>query len=178
VPFSYQNSQTYSSSSSAGPPVEGELIYTGNLSNAVFGVKLFSYGSSLFNLCVVPAICLKTGFEFGNVALQLAGFSVLCVFTFITPVLLHLFSKRYVVRLYHNADTDTYTAVTYNVLLLEKKTVFHQKDVKIPDVSKMFTTFYANRKAMIVNPMLFTVQNDYHHLMGYDQPYSFDMEDN
>ncbi|CAB1317480.1 unnamed protein product [Coregonus sp. 'balchen'] len=156
---------------------EGKLIYSGNLGNAVRGVKMFSYTSSGASLCVMPYILLKTGISVHGLVLKGAFCGVIGFFTFLTPILLHIITKGYVVRLYHNQDTDTYTAVTYNVLLMEKKTVFRQSEVKIPGVSKMFTTFYADKKSMLVNPMLFPLPHDYNHLMGYDQPFSFDTED-
>eukprot|EP00062_Callorhinchus_milii_P003176 gi/632940201/ref/XP_007885192.1/ PREDICTED: transmembrane protein 70, mitochondrial [Callorhinchus milii] len=147
------------------------------MARAVLGVKFFSYSSSLFSLCVMPYILFQSGLGIQNPALQIAFCGIIGFFTFLSPVVLHLVTKGYVVSLHHNAETDTYTAVTYNVLLQPKKTVFHQKDVKIPGVSQMFTTFYANKKSLLVNPMLFWHPNDFHHLMGYDQPFSFDMEE-
>ncbi|KAJ8012051.1 hypothetical protein DPEC_G00064670 [Dallia pectoralis] len=156
---------------------EGKLIYSGSLGNAVRGVKMFSYASSGASLGLMPLILMKYGIGVQGLVLKGAFCGVIGFFTFLTPVLLHLITRGYVVRLYHNSDTDTYTAVTYNVLLMEKKTVFRQSEVRIPGVSKMFTTFYANKKSMLVNPMLFPIPHDYNHLMGYDQPFSFDSED-
>ncbi|KAJ8401465.1 hypothetical protein AAFF_G00383840 [Aldrovandia affinis] len=164
----------FSSTSSSN---EGQLIYTGTMGKAILGVKFFSYSSSMFSLCMMPYILLKTGIGTQNLALLVAFCSIIGAFTFITPVLLHLITKGYVVRLYHNHDTDTYTAVTYSALLVEKKTMFHQREVSVPDVSRMFTSFYANRKSMLVNPMLFPLPQDYNHLMGYDKPFSFSMEE-
>nr|XP_046178129.1 transmembrane protein 70, mitochondrial-like [Oncorhynchus gorbuscha] len=165
------------STSSTNHSEEGTLIYSGNLGNSVRGVKMFSYTSSGASLCMMPYILLKTGISVQSLVLKGAFCGVIGFFTFLTPILLHIITKGYVVRLYHNHDTDTYTAVTYNILLMEKKTVFRQSEVKIPGVSKMFTTFYADKKSMLVNPMLFPLPHDYNHLMGYDQPFSFDTED-
>ncbi|XP_071783536.1 transmembrane protein 70, mitochondrial [Centroberyx gerrardi] len=156
---------------------EGNLVYSGNLGNAVRGVKMFSYTSSGFSLCLMPYLLFQTGLGIQSPAMQVAFCGIIGVFTFLTPVLLHLITKGYVVRLYHDADGDTYTAVTYSVLLTEKKTVFHQKQVRIPEVSKMFTTFYAGKTGLLVNPELFPFPHDYNHLMGYDQPFRFDTGD-
>lgn len=163
-------------SSSSNTSDEGKLIYTGSLAKAVLGVKLFSYSTSIFSICVIPQIVFKTGIGVESLGLQVLFCGIIGIFTFLTPVLLHLVTKGYVVRLYHSAETDTYTAVTYSALLAEKKTVFHQREVSVPDVSGMFTSFYANRRSMLVNPMLFSVPQDYNHLMGYDKPFSFDMD--
>lgn len=125
----------------------------------------------------MPIILFKTGIGVDSLPLQIAFYSIIGFFTFVTPVTLHFITKGYVIRLYHKAETDTYTAITYNAILAEKKTMFHQKDVNIPDISKMFTTFYAKTKSMLVNPMLFPYPQDYNHLMGYDKPFTFDLEE-
>ncbi|XP_028831485.1 transmembrane protein 70, mitochondrial [Denticeps clupeoides] len=164
-------------SSSGSHSEDGKLIYTGNLGKAVLGVKFFSYSTSMFSVCVMPYVLMKTGLGVQSFALQVAFCGVIGFFTFLTPVLLHFITKGYVVRLYHKEEKDTYTAVTYSPLLLERKTVFHQSDVTIPDVSRMFTSFYAKNRSMLVNPMLFPLPHDYNHLMGYDRPFSFDIDE-
>ncbi|XP_048364303.1 transmembrane protein 70, mitochondrial isoform X2 [Sphaerodactylus townsendi] len=141
------------------------------------GVKFFSYSTSMFSLCMMPFIISTTGISSDSLPLQIAFYSIIGFFTFVTPITLHFITKGYVIRLYHKAKTDTYTAITYSAILAEKKTVFHQKDVKIPDISKMFTTFYARTKSMLVNPGLFHYAEDYNHLMGYDKPFTFDLEE-
>lgn len=164
-------------SASPASNTDGRLIYTGELGKTVLGVKFFSYSCSIFSVCLMPIVLMKTGIGVQSFALQVAFCGVIGFFTFITPVLLHMVTKGYVTRLYHNEATDTYTAVTYNALLVEKKTVFHQRDVKVPDISKMFTSFYAKKHSMLVNPDAFQLPQDYNHLMGYDRPFVFDEED-
>lgn len=138
---------------------------------------MFSYSTSGASLFLMPHILLKTGLGVQSLALQIAFCGFISFFTFLTPVLLHFITKGYVIRLYHNPDTDTYTAVTYSVFLTEKRTVFHQRQVRIPAVSKMFTTFYADKTSMLVNPDMFPIPQDYNHLMGYDKPFSFNTDD-
>ncbi|XP_048385893.1 transmembrane protein 70, mitochondrial [Stegostoma tigrinum] len=162
---------------SDGNNLEGRLIYSGNLARVVHGVKFFSYSTSIFSLCMMPYVLLHSGLAVQSPALQMAFCSIMGFFTFLSPMVLHLLTKGYVIHLYHDAKTDTYTAITYSVLLRQKKTVFHQKDVKVPGVSKMFTTFYANKMSLLVNPVLFWHPNDYSHLMGYDQPFSFNLDE-
>ncbi|KAJ1192553.1 hypothetical protein NDU88_001860 [Pleurodeles waltl] len=169
--------RNFTTSSSSVSREYGRLVYVGNLARAVLGVKFFSYSTSIFSLCVMPYVMFKSGVGADSVALQMAFYSIMGFFTFVTPVTLHLLTKGYVVRLYHKPDTDTYTAVTYNMFLAEKRTVFHQQDVRVPGVSKMFTTFYARSKSMLVNPMLFNNPQEYSHLMGYDKPFTFDFEE-
>lgn len=169
--------RNFTTSSSSVSREDGRLVYVGNLARAVLGVKFFSYSTSMFSLCVMPYVMFKSGVGANSVALQIMFYSIMGFFTFVTPVTLHLLTKGYVVRLYHKPETDTYTAVTYNAFLAEKRMVFHQQDVKVPGVSKMFTTFYARSKSMLVNPMLFNSPQEYSHLMGYDKPFTFDFEE-
>lgn len=163
--------------STAPPSEHGNLIYTGSLGLAVRGVKMFSYSTSAASLFLMPQILLKTGLGVQSFALQAAFCGVIGFFTFLTPILLHIITKGYIIRLYHNPDKDVYTAVTYSVFLTEKTSVFHQSQVRIPAVSKMFTTFYAGQVGFLVNPDIFPVPHDYNHLMGYDKPFSFRADD-
>ncbi|XP_072267147.1 transmembrane protein 70, mitochondrial [Pyxicephalus adspersus] len=169
--------RVFSTSSTPSAPEEGRLVYSGNMTRAVLGVKFFSYSTSIVSLFLLPYILLKTGIGVDSLVLKVAFYGIVGFFTFVTPVTLHLLTKGYVARLYHNHDRDLYTAVTYNVFLAEKRTVFSPADVEVPDVSKMFTTFYAKKKSMLVNPDLFPNPWDYHHLMGYDKPFFFNPED-
>lgn len=125
----------------------------------------------------MPQILLETGLGVQSVALQAAFCGVIGFFTFLTPAILHYVTKGYVVRLYHDADRDAYTAVTYGVFLTEKRRAFHQAQVSVPAVSKMFTSFYADKVGLLVNPDLFDTPHDYNHLMGYDKPFNFVIED-
>lgn len=153
------------------------MMYYFNIFVFCTGVKLFSYTTSGISLVIVPQMFLQTGLGVDNLALQVVFCGMIGFFTFLTPVLLHLMSRSYVLRLYHNPGTDTYTAVTYSVFLTEKRCVFHQKQVRIPAVSKLFTTFYAGQVGLLVNPDLFPIPQDYVHLMGYDKPFRFSSDD-
>uniref|UniRef100_A0A3B4A2C7 Uncharacterized protein n=1 Tax=Periophthalmus magnuspinnatus TaxID=409849 RepID=A0A3B4A2C7_9GOBI len=142
----------------------------------VMCVKAFSYSTSGASLLLLPHILVTTGLTAHSWAYQLLFCGVIGVFTFVTPVLLHLVTRGYVVRLYHHPECDTYTAVTYSVFLTEKRTRFHQEQVRVPSISKMFITFYADKTGLLVNPDLFSLPQDYNHLMGYDKPFSFSPE--
>ncbi|XP_028625459.1 transmembrane protein 70, mitochondrial [Grammomys surdaster] len=158
-------------------PENGRLIYTGNLSRMIFGVKCFSYSTSVVSLAFLPYLLSQSNVMFGSLPLQVLFYGVMGSFTVITPTLLHFLTKGYVIRLYHEATTDTYRAITYNVVLSETSTVFHQDDVTIPESAHIFTTFYAKTKSLLVNPALFLNPEDYYHLMGYDKPFTFNMEE-
>ncbi|XP_021077962.1 transmembrane protein 70, mitochondrial isoform X1 [Mus pahari] len=158
-------------------PEDGRLIYTGNLARTIFGVKCFSYSTSVVSLAFLPYLLSQSNMIFGSLPLQVLFYGVMGSFTVITPTLLHFLTKGYVIRLYHEATSDTYRAITYNVMLSETSTVFHQDDVTVPESAHIFTSFYAKTKSLLVNPALFLNPEDYNHLMGYDKPFTFDMEE-
>ncbi|PWA30819.1 hypothetical protein CCH79_00017361 [Gambusia affinis] len=151
--------------------------HSGGTRGPLVGVKMFSYSTSGASLILMPQILLKTGLGLGNIALEVISCGIIGFFTFLTPIILHFITKGYVIRLYHNPDRDTYTAVTYSVFLTEKRFGFHQSQVRIPAVSKMFANFYAGHMGLFVNPDLFPFPHDYNHLMGYDKPFNFTRED-
>ena len=141
------------------------------------GVKMFSYTTTVATMFMMPYLLSETQLATRSLAVQAIIIAIASLFTFVSPVLLHLLTKRYVTRMYHDAEEDTYTAVTYNVFIMEKKTVFKQGEVRIPAGPKMFTTFYAGRLGMMVDPDFFQLPSDYNHLMGYDKPFIFDEND-
>ncbi|XP_039188005.1 transmembrane protein 70, mitochondrial isoform X1 [Crotalus tigris] len=178
VPFLHAESLCSFGTSSLEEHSEyGRLIYSGSLSKTVLGVKIFCVTTSIITASMLFGIVHKYGLNFDKLYSEIAFYSATLFFIFLTPLLLHLFTRRYIIRLYHKDKMDTYTAITYSGILREKKTLFHQKDVTVPETSKIFTTFYVKRRSMLVNPILFNYAQDYSHLMGYDKPFQFHLKD-
>merc|ERR1719436_1173159 len=110
----------------------------------------------------------------GSLGVALAGGACLSFFTFATPLLIHWVSKKYVTELLYNKIDDSYTAITYSLLLREKKVNFKINDVKIPDIPAMFTTIIVGQEKQI--PLFvdgahaFSDPKHYVKIMGYDKP--------
>merc|ERR1719436_2234158 len=110
----------------------------------------------------------------GSLGVAAAGGAFFSFFTFATPLLIHYISKKYVTELVYNKIEDSYTAVTYSLLLREKKVSFKLSDVKIPDIPAMFTTIIVGREKQI--PLFvdgahaFSDPQHYVKIMGYDKP--------
>ncbi|KAM5280679.1 LOW QUALITY PROTEIN: transmembrane protein 70, mitochondrial-like [Ctenodactylus gundi] len=155
---------------------DGRLIYTGNMARAVFGVKCFSYSTSVISLTLLPYVLVQNNSVFGSLPLQVLFYGIIGSFTLITPALSHFLTKGYIIWLYHEDTTDNYKPITYSIVFSETSMVFHQNDVKIPDSTHLFTTFYAKTKSLLVNPVLFPNPEDYNHLTCYDKPFTFDIE--
>ena len=151
-------------------PEKGSLVYVGTISNQVRGVKLFSLSTSILGLCFQPIMYGKAVESTLPVVLKffLGGF--LNFFVFLTPALIHIFTKRYVAALYLNKDTGKFTATTYNFLVNEVETSFTSDKVEVPDTPGLLTTFKVNNKAFFVDPSMFLNHDAYIKLMSYDKP--------
>lgn len=97
---------------------KGELIYTGPLKTKIKIIKVFTLCSSssilplqyqaitTYNLSKEPFLSFIIGLA---TILQIAS-----------PLFIHYVCSRYVIHIYHNPKNDTYTAMTYSLLALEK----------------------------------------------------------
>lgn len=97
-----------------------ERIYYGPLTPQIKAVKIFSLSSSAAGLVAQPII-LREASTIGSTSLLIAICSVVGFFTFVTPLLLHIITKKYVTEVYYNPETKSYTAVTLNFFLVPKK---------------------------------------------------------
>ncbi|XP_069170584.1 transmembrane protein 70 homolog, mitochondrial-like [Procambarus clarkii] len=150
-------------------------IYHGILSTQIRMVKTFSLSTSLMGLMVQPVLMQKVVGTHMGVILAVGSF--VGFFTFITPLLIHWITKKYVTSLEYDPKRDIYSATTLSFFLREKKIHFHADDVKVPDVPGMFTTFLVKNKPLFVDPKMFENVEHYGRLMGYDKPIDFHLGD-
>lgn len=108
--------------------------------------------------------------------------SLVGFFTFVTPFLLHVVTKRYVTELYYNPKEQEYIATTINFFLMKKETKFKPDDVIVPEVPGMFTSILVKSKegkkptALFIDPKLFDDPSHYVKIMGYDKPIDFKLD--
>lgn len=104
--------------SSAKESTSQERVYYGSLTPRMKVVKVFSLTTSLAGLAAQP-ILLEQGMQMGGVGLAafLCGFGGF--FTFVTPLLLHFITKKYVTEIYFNPKTNEYTATTISLFLMK-----------------------------------------------------------
>lgn len=96
-----------------------EQIYFGALKRQIRSVKLFSLITSIGGLIAQPVLMEQAG-KIGGTPVIVAVCSFVGFFTFVTPFLLHLITKKYVTEIYHNTKTKEYTAATYTFFLQRK----------------------------------------------------------
>lgn len=97
-----------------------EHIYAGPLTPQIKAVKIFSLTSSVAGLMAQPII-VKQAATIGSTSLLVIMCSMVGFFTFITPLLLHFVTKKYVTDIHYDPSTGTYKATTINFFLAEKE---------------------------------------------------------
>ncbi|XP_071958220.1 transmembrane protein 70, mitochondrial-like [Antedon mediterranea] len=133
--------------------------------------NVFFYGTACLGLYLAPDIILgtleHTSFNFETFA-NVAGITIS---TLVIPTTSRIFTKRVVLKLYHNSSKDTYVAHVFTPFLLEKKIHFHSNDV-VPSKKNLFfnlTTLRAKDYPMFYQPYRFVLPSDFNHLMGFDK---------
>ncbi|XP_058460156.1 transmembrane protein 70 homolog, mitochondrial [Malaya genurostris] len=151
-------------------------IYHGVLSPQIRAVKVFSLVTSIGGIVAQP-ILLDQANKIGGTPMIVAVCGIAGFFTFVTPFLLHLITKRYVIDLHYDVLNKEYTATTITFLLQRQTTKFKLEDVVVPEVPGMFTTFIVGNKSLFVDPTLFPDPTHYIKIMGYDKPIDFKFEE-
>lgn len=100
----------------------GESIYSGKYTSRIVRVKIFSLATSAMGLYAQP-ILWQQGQVVGGTSLGVLMCSIAGIFTFVTPALLHFVTKKYVVDIRYNKETDEYTTITVSFFLFKNKVI-------------------------------------------------------
>ena len=79
-------------------------------------VKVFSITTSLTGMAAQPII-MEQGSKLGGAPMMYFMCGVVGFFTFVTPVLLHVITKKYVSEIHYDPKTEEYTATTISFFL-------------------------------------------------------------
>ncbi|XP_013782066.1 transmembrane protein 70 homolog, mitochondrial-like [Limulus polyphemus] len=149
--------------------------YVGPLAKQIRVVKFFSISTSAIGIALQPFL-LKSYLSFSPLAGLLIGSFFTC-FIFVTPILLHWITKRYVVELSLDPSTRVFTATVLTLLNRKKHILFTAEDVHVPDLPGVFTSFVVNGVPLFVDSQSFEDPQIFKHLMGYDKPLDFHLAD-
>ena len=111
-------------------------------------VKIFSLSTSFAGLIAQPLLYEQADKMGSSTPVIVAVCGFVGFFTFITPFLLNLITKRYVTEMRYDPFTQEYTAVIITFFLRKKPITFKVEDVIVPEVPGMFTTFLVKTKEM------------------------------
>ncbi|XP_041375704.1 transmembrane protein 70 homolog, mitochondrial-like [Gigantopelta aegis] len=154
-------------------PEKGKLIYGGPLAQMIKVVKTFSITTSAIGLCLQPYLLLHS--EGHSIIAKVAVGITLSFFVFVTPLLIHFISKKYVTDCYWNKDTNEFRATTISLLLRRKVLKFTPEDVVVPDVPGMFTSIIIKGRPLFMDPKFFYSREAYIQMMGYDKPLEWEL---
>lgn len=148
-------------------------IYAGTLSSNIRGIKVFSLLTSGVGIILQPILIERYSQTPSSIPVLVAIGTFIGFFTYVTPILLHLITKRYVVSLHYNEDVDMYIAKTYTLFLRSNLLYFRHEDVVVPDLPGLFTSFIVKGQPLFVEMELFQDIEHYRRIMGYDKPVDF-----
>lgn len=155
-------------------PQKGDLVYVGTLARMVRLVKLFSLSTSVVGIALQPFLYKQVSDLHWALAAMVGG--VAGFFVFVTPVLLHVVTKRYVTQMYLDRNSGVFTATTYTLLLRERDHVFTAADVAVPTVPGIFTTVKIRDKVpLFIDPNLFLDRDAFVLMMKYDEPLDWEI---
>lgn len=113
-----------------------ERIYEGVLHNKIRLVKMFSLVTSAGSIMCQPYLISKAA-EMDTSSTAIGGIMfTFGFFAFVTPIMLHIITRRYVVSVDYNHDKDTYVATTYSLFATKKQVSF--QDLRTRLLSLLF----------------------------------------
>lgn len=116
----YQNYICRLNSTSTTETTSTNQIYSGTLTPKIRAVKAFSLSTSILGLMSQPLLIEKTS-QLGGTSIVILVCSFVGFFTFVTPLVLHFITKKYVTEINYDPKTDEYTATTLSILLMKKE---------------------------------------------------------
>lgn len=155
------------------PESLGELVYTGNINKGVFVAKYFSVGSSVIGLCLTPWIVSEM--STGGLVFKIAVTTASGFFILVTPLLIHFLCKRYVVKMYYDKASSTFSAVKLNLLAQQRVFKFKPNEIKDSLTNPLCTVEVRDQGFLLDTDDLMNTNPDaYVAFMRYDQPIDLD----
>lgn len=151
------------------------LVYLGSIRSTVKMVKGLSLTTSFLGILAQPILLQKISGS--SLAATVVVVSFASFFIFVTPLMLHLITRRYVTELTYDRDTKEFSATTLSLLNRKKNICFVADDVKVPTVPGPFTTLLAKGRPLFVEVQNFEDADALEHLMGYDKPLDWQMKE-
>lgn len=157
----------------AGAAGPGNLVYTGTANRMVTVAKFFSLSTSALGLCIMP--WLYAEMSDGGIIFKVAMMGASSFFIFLTPVLIHTLSKRYVLSMYHDKPTNTFSTVRYNLIMQQKAFSFTPDQIE-DTLSSPLCNFQVGNQGFILDTdeLMRTDPDAYIAFMRYDEPIDLD----
>ncbi|KAF6201260.1 hypothetical protein GE061_005707 [Apolygus lucorum] len=155
------------------PESAEEEVYYGPLSARIRSVKLFSLMTSIMGICAQPVILQRAAELEASSAAIAATCGFVGFFTFVTPLLLHSVTKKYVTSVTYDKEADSYTATIYTLFLRKRGICFKPGEAEIPNIGGGFTSAKVRGIPLFMDSRFFSDVHHYKRIMGYDKPLDF-----
>lgn len=139
----------------------------GTVAGRVKLLKMFSISTSIAGACLLPKIYVELGEQYSAPA-KMAVMGVTSFFVFMSPVLVHLLSKRYVAWIYYDEETNKFSASTFNFISMEVVHTFTPEDVVI--VHGALSSIKVRGVPLLFDANSFFDRKYYKKIMGFDKP--------
>uniref|UniRef100_A0A224ZA53 Transmembrane protein 70 mitochondrial n=1 Tax=Rhipicephalus zambeziensis TaxID=60191 RepID=A0A224ZA53_9ACAR len=150
------------------------LVYLGSIRSTVKMVKGLSLTTSFLGILAQPILLQKlSGASLGATVIVVSCASF---FIFVTPLMLHYITRRYVTELTYDPDTKEFNATTLSLLNRKKHISFIADDIKVPAIPGPFTTLLAKGRPLFVEVQNIQDADALELLMGYDKPVDLQMK--
>lgn len=120
----FQNYIWRQNSTSSQPETKNQ-IYAGPLTPKIRAVKVFSLTTSIVGLASQPMLIEKSS-QIGGTSIVILVCSFVGFFTFVTPLVLHFITKKYVTEINYDPAKDEYTATTLSLFLTRTEVWYHR----------------------------------------------------
>ncbi|XP_050435618.1 transmembrane protein 70 homolog, mitochondrial [Adelges cooleyi] len=172
----YQSTDSKEFNSKTASNGQWEQIYSGMLESRIRQLKVVSFMTSGAGLFIQPLLLQKAAELNTSLAATIGVCTIAGFFTFVTPMLIHLVTRKYVTRMDYDKTNDQYLATTISFFLQPKKILFKTHEVRLPMSQKLTVTFYTKNTPLFVDPHAFTDVMHYQRILGYDKPYELESE--
>ena len=146
----------------------GYLVYQGRQSQMFKLLKRVSLSTSAITLCLQPYLIMSS--QDMPLVTAIPVFTLMGLFVFGNPILIHMIAKKYVLRMYFDDKTKVFTAKRLTFWAQEQSLSFTADDVEVPDVPSPFSMFKAKGNPLFAFEGDFTSMEVYKHMMGFDKP--------
>lgn len=99
--------------------------------------------------------------------------SFLNAYIFASPLIMQWLVGRYVIHMYYDEATKTYTATTLGLFMQKREHQFTRSDVVVPDIPKLVTSVFAKGKPLLLEGPCFLSRQAHIDVMKYDEPIDF-----
>lgn len=96
----------------------------GSLTPQIRAIKVFSLTTSIVGVCAQPILYEQASKLGSSTPAIVALCGVIGFFTFITPIMIHFITKKYITELYYDQQNKEYIAIIMNFFLMRKQVLF------------------------------------------------------